>query len=200
VQRIFTVGDTWSGGSFELALELPQQSDEQLRRMARILWSHPSLKGSYLRNDVEPWQQEQVDPALYFESCLYGTARLPNGKVVACSTNPVREPEGTDWLYFGIPMGALSQAYPVGAFPFDDGLPLDWRDPMHDWLRSVGEWVYTSVPFRLGLIGWDAGSELLASVIEAHGIPATRYDGILWPEGQQLSWYPPTEGAPMTVG
>lgn len=56
-------------------------------------------------------------------------------------------------------------------------------------------------PRRPGLMGWEPGdSGLTAAAIRTAGIPSERYDGILIPEGRQLGWYPPTHGAPMSIG
>ena len=60
----FTNKDSWSGGFYELALELGNYSDEYSdKRIASALkafWSYPLLNGVYLRRDREPAQQQCI--------------------------------------------------------------------------------------------------------------------------------------------
>ncbi len=198
---MFALPDTWNGGYFELMLELGGLADEQARQAVITLWQHPTLEGCYLERDVEPAQQQRLTPdtANTPWGSLYGIATLPNGKQVACWQWCMGEEEITDVLCLGVPMGGLAQAYPVGAYPFDDGLPVDWREELSTWLRDIGETIYATVPFRLGVIGWEAGGNYSSEMLSAAGIPEERWDGLLWPQGQSVLWYPPTAGAPMTI-
>jgi hypothetical protein len=202
MDRLFTQPDTWTGGAYELALELGDTSNDRLRAALFALWTQPTLDGCYLELSAEPWEQQRIAPTpdLALDGWLCGVAQLPNGVHVACRSCTVRETDGADWLYFGVPMGALGRAYPVGAYPFDDGLPLDWREPMNEWLRHVGEQIFLSVPFRLGLVGWVVGGEIDSTTVRATGVPLERYEGYLWPQGQELLWYPPSTGSSMKIG
>ena len=202
---VFTHPDTWSGGSFEIALEFGPPSAECLRQALVSLWRHPTLQGCYLKYSLEPSEQNRVGPEEIsldgdgIVSVLRGIAELPNGQRVACCSDVVREEEGSDWLYFGVPMGALARAYPVGAFPFDDGSPLDWREIVSVWLRDIADAVYQTVPFRLGLVGCILGVPVYATDVAISGIPQVRYEGYLWPENGALQWYPPNQGALITA-
>ncbi|HNB53433.1 MAG TPA: hypothetical protein PK530_15885 [Anaerolineales bacterium] len=59
---LFTQDDTWSGGFYELVLELPASSTVGAKNALAQLWAHPSLMGCYLRRDVEPANQTQGSP------------------------------------------------------------------------------------------------------------------------------------------
>ena len=202
---VFTHPNTWNGGSFEIALEFGPPSTDRLRDALVSVWRHPTLQGCYLKYSLEPSEQNRVGPEEIsldgdgIVSVLLGIAELPNGQRVACCSDIVREEEGSDWLYFGVPMGALARAYPVGAFPFEDGSPLDWREALSVWLRDIAEAVYRVIPFRLCLIGCILGVPVCAADLARSGIPQTRFEGYLWPENGGLQWYPPNQGAPITV-
>jgi hypothetical protein len=197
---LFTRPDAWSGSSYELGVVLGPRNDDVLRAAIDALWSFRDLDGCYERSDVEPEDQTRVVPTAAeceVERVLRGRACLPTGVVVPCSSIPVREEGGNDWLYFGLPLGSLGLAYPVGAFPFDDGSPLDWRDELDSWLRALATHVFARVAFRVALVGWtDADSEDPDRLL-ADGVPAQRWLGYVVPTGDGLRWYPPTEGAPM---
>lgn len=201
--RVFTNEDAWNGGSYELALELGPVNDQLLQRALAAVWSFPELDGCFLRMDLEPRDQRRItipDPNLELNACLRGIATfLPRGPV-ACSTLPVREEEGADWLYFGLPLGSLARVLPVGAFPFDDGRDQSWRGELDCWLERLARHVYKSVKFKLGLVGWTDGLIESASALTMNGVPAERWVGYLLPEGDVLRWHPPNQGAPMTVG
>jgi hypothetical protein len=204
MEKTFTLPNAWLGGYFELSIELGSRSDERLHRALNSLWSHPTLDGCYERHKVEPWNQRRLDspdPDGMLKHKLFGIAQLPNGKPVACASHIVVGGNSSpDLLHFGVPMGALGYSYPVGAYPFDDGLQLDWRAPINEWLRQIGESIFVSIKFRLGLVGHEVGGLAFAEDIAKNGIPDERWEGYLWPESGNLSWYPPNMGAPMTLG
>jgi len=64
----------------------------------------------------------------------------------------------------------------------------------------VGQRIFASAPFLLGLIGCEqSGSEYAADLDAAGGPPEERWGGYLWREGSELRWYPPTlYGPPST--
>lgn len=197
--RLFTPDDTWSGGHYELALELGPPSMQRLRAAIGALWKYPDLTGCFLDRNREPDQQPRVTPD-YYEGephfhCL-GVARLPNGRSIACGTCVVREPEGSDWLDFYLPLAALGTAYPVGAFPFEDDRTAAevWRNPIEDWLVDIGRAVGQIVSYRIGLIGWEASGGDYADEVSARGIPAERWMGYLWPVGDRIEYHPRNQG------
>ena len=198
MQGLFTDdGDPWCGGFFELSMQFERLSPGLQFRAQAALWGHESLQGVYLRQDIDPSEQPRVEPAMVADSC-YGVATTPNRTLVACASFWLEVGEGA-WLSLALPMQSLGRAYPVGAYPFDDGLPLGWRETVMHWLRQVASTVHNQVPIDLGLVGWEPNdSGLTAAAIRTAGIPSERYDGILIPEGRQLGWYPPTHGACMS--
>lgn len=200
---MFTEPDTWNGGYFELTMEIGFRDDERLRGGVVALWDHPALAGCYLDFTREPEQQSRLGPSSQpLETNLYGIATTPTGREVACRSYTAinRFDEGADWLYLLIPLGSLGNVYPVGAYPFDDGASRDWILPISEWLRQIGETVFESVPFRLGLVGWEIDYQLDSQKVQQEGVPDNRWIGYLWPDAQSLHWYPPNRlEAPMTL-
>jgi hypothetical protein len=60
-ERIFTRQDSWTGGSYDLAIELGARDDERLSLTLDALWSFPGLDGCYEFFDREPHQQARVE-------------------------------------------------------------------------------------------------------------------------------------------
>ena len=199
MQPLFTRPETWTGGSYELGLEYGPLESVQVRGVLTRLWSHPSLCGCYLDHTREPGDQPRVSPAEADpDHVLRGIATLPNGAVSSCDSS-VLVWEDSTWVYFGTPVGALGYAYPVGAYPFDDGRPLDWRTPLDAWLLDVAASVFEEHPFRLGLVGWLDPVETSAAEVADAGVPDRRWEGYVVPVGGRLTWHPPNEGALFTI-
>lgn len=199
---LFTLPDAWTGGSYELTLLLGPRDDHRLRSALQAVWSFGELEGCWERGDLEPEAQIRVPAAVEVtggeagNALLRGRARLPPGVVVACCTYALRLAVGGDWISFGLPMGSLGRAYPVGAFPWEDGTSLDWREGLDDWLRALAAHVYARQPFQLALVGFtDADPE--PDRVLTEGVPDRRWVGYLLPEGGALRWFAPTEGAPI---
>jgi hypothetical protein len=195
--QYFTEADTWSGGYYELAIELGRRSDERLLAALAAVWAAPDLDGPYLSRDVEPWQQQRlaITTELLQVSHLHGLARLPNGVTIACMTSIIREDDGPDWLGLYLPMGALGTAYSVGGYPFEPDVANShqWRDVIDSWLAGIGSRVYDQVAYRLGLIGFDVACEMYADDVAASGVPAHHYPGVLWPASGAVTYHPSTE-------
>jgi hypothetical protein len=193
--KYFTSNDVWNGGFYELALELGERSDVRLLSALTALWQNLSLKGCYLEREQEPADQVKLIPSeemLRSGQHLLGLARLPNKTQVACGTVAIREDNGPDWLDFYLPMGALAQAYDVGGYPFDidNKSPESWQKPIDDYLAEIGKFVFSAVPFKLGLIGHEVSGNHYAEEIAEQGIPDERYIGYLWPSGGKLNYFP----------
>jgi hypothetical protein len=196
MDRLFTLPDAWVGGSYELAIEY-RTSSARARGGIVALWSHPDVGGCYQRRDVEPDQQTTVEPStIDLRDHAYGACVL-NGSRVAATFVSIPYEHGPTWLYFGFPLGSLSRTYPVGAYPFDDGSDLEWRDHVDSWLRMIGEYVFARAPFDCALISHEP-EEDVADEVAAGAVPKRRWEGILVPEDNRLSWYPPTENFPYT--
>jgi hypothetical protein len=193
----FTETNTWSGGYYELAIELGHRSEERLLAALAAVWSDPDLDGIYLSREMEPWEQQRL--AITAETLqadhLQGLARLPNGETVACGTFVFREDGGPDWLVLYLPLGALGTVYPVGGYPFEPDVAnsRQWREALDPWLARIGSRVYDHVAFRLGLIGFEVSGELYADDLVTSGIPASHYPGLLWPTAGAITYFPSTE-------
>jgi hypothetical protein len=193
---VFTAPDTWTGGFYELAIELGPRSDERLDLAVQAIWRFPGLCGPYPSADVEPNEKTLVAAgiaALKEHHHLLGLAALPGGSTAPCGVVAVREDGGTDWLAFYLPLGGLDQAYPVGGYPFDDDTDhRQWRKPLEGWLAELGRVVFDAVPFRLGLIGFEVSGTRCAAALSATGIPAERWIGHLWPQAGGLQHHATT--------
>jgi hypothetical protein len=91
---------------------------------------------------------------------------------------------------FYFPMGSLSTAYPVGAYPFG---PVDrvseWQTEVDSFLTQVANWIHGTVPFDFALIGFEVNaSSTSQEELRANGIPKDRDNGILWNAGFGLNW------------
>lgn len=192
--EFFTFPDAWTGGFYELAVEIDPSSNSRLSDAMCVLWRHPDLDGCFLDRNCEPSDQIRVSPSLD-STHLFGLASLPNGPTFVCGTCFVREMNGSDWLNFYVPLGSVSQHYQVGGYPFetDDARHRTWQKPLDEWLRDLGLYLYSTVKFRLALIGFEASGEYTWEQIGRHGIPARREYGFLWPKGDQIKWFPPSD-------
>jgi hypothetical protein len=191
-EHVFTAAGAWTGGSFELLLYLEHATEERVRRVVKSIWTAPRVLGCWLELDLEPAEQERVFPGdLDLGVVLRGLATLPNDSLAACASSLVND-EGGWWLYFGIPMGSLGRAYPVGAYPFESGAPTDWIVPVSEWLLGVATSVFGVVPFEAGVIGWLTTADVDTCRDIASGrVPSDRWHGCLIPNEGVLEWYRP---------
>jgi hypothetical protein len=192
---LFTDGEVWTGGFYELALEYGTGAAQGLIEGARSVWNLRLMEGCYLQSDRDPEHQRKVDfvPSLLSAGHLYGVAIVPNGTRVACGTCSIPEIDGSEWLILYCPMSALGRAYPVGGFPFDRRDHESWRRPLEDWFAAIGHDVFKTAPFRLGLVGFEVAADVQAAEIASSGIPEKRYCGVLLPTREGLAWHPRTE-------
>lgn len=187
--------DAWSGGSYELMLELGPHPYPRNARVLEALWSYPKLEGCYAVRDIEPDQQTQIPYQECGDEC-YGVATLAPSQRVACRASILEDLEGSDWLDLTIDLGALGSVYPVGGFPFADmENARSWQEPFDKWLAAIGHYIYSLVPFSYGFVGFELdyglnGSPRNAAEIRKQGIPLDRYAGYLFPVDGQLEWYP----------
>ena len=166
--------EVWSGGYFELALELGSPDDSRLIKAESCLWAHPSFEQDGARS--------------------FGVATIPDIGTTCCKVITVLEGD-RDWLVLCIPMEGLGRVVDVGAYPFQDGSDLSWTTALQDWLVAIAESIFEAVSFELGLTGWDVSGDACAAELRKTGIPTTeRWMGYLWPEKGTLSWFPPTVG------
>ena len=163
-----------------------------MERALKRLWSHPTLSGCYLVNDVEPNEQKKlsINDIKLSRRSIYGIAKLPNGKQVACATHPVIYDFECSFFNFSIPFGSLCEKYKIGKYPFHDDLPLDWQKPIDDWLYDLSEYTFKKVKFHFGAIGF-IDCENLDEIADSD-IPEKRYYALLKKNNRRLKVYHPT--------
>lgn len=195
--------DTWTGGCFELAIRLPDLSDDSAGLALSALWSNDALNGCYLRNDTGFSEQSRLAPSgVPLNAKCYGSAALPGGKLCLCGSylNRYRyDDEESDWLEFFLPVGALEKTYPTAGYPFGDIDAREesgWLAELHSWLAGIAGRVFQEVRFPLGFTGWEVAYLELAADPEAL-LNGERADGILLAVGEKLHWHPPTRYGPL---
>ncbi|MDC3379101.1 hypothetical protein OAX78_02335 [Planctomycetota bacterium] len=176
---LFTQDDAWTGGFYELAIEVGPRSDARLERLLHAVWNEPTLEGCYLDREREPDDQKKVAASLdrmAEQGHLRGIATLPNTMRVPCGTVAIREEDGSDWLDFYLPLGALSSLDSrVGGFPFEEGSDSRaWREPIDCWLAEVARRAFELVPFTLGLIGFEVSGRCYGKDVNESGVPDPR--------------------------
>jgi hypothetical protein len=185
--------DNWSGGFYELALELRPRDDARLQAALEVLERVNRADGYFAAHDISAERQRLTVDGLTQFGHLRGVATLPNKTRSVCGVFVCREDDGPDWLVFYLPLGALCRVdRRIGGFPFgpDDGPgSLVWREPLDDWLVEIGRAVFQQVPFELGLVGFETSGEAYARDLAA-GPPAERWSGFLLPNGDGLSYSP----------
>ena len=154
--RYFTDPDAWTGGHYELAIELRDRSDYNLRATTQALWSSPDLSGPYRHDDREHHLQTVVGlDTRPVDWKLFGLATIPGTGATPCLTVPLRFDEGVHSLQLCVPLGGLSRILPVGGFPFEETPPGPWVTTLEDWLASVGRHVFLRAKFSLAVIGFE---------------------------------------------
>jgi hypothetical protein len=191
----FTDPENWTGGWYELSLELGQRCDERLDHALRVLWQEAGIDGCVGSPDQEPADQATIAPSVAslnrFER-LHGCVQVPGGASVVAVCSAFNFQGKSDWLTLGLPLGSMGRVdRRIGGFPFGDdgGLPsLAWRVPLDDWLAHVGVEIFHQVPFQLGLIGFDVAAD--TGVDDLQGVvPAERPAGLLLPHEGAVSYF-----------
>ncbi|WP_211593339.1 hypothetical protein [Microbispora sp. H10836] len=192
----FTDSENWSGGYYELAIEIGDTSDERLQLALSALWRAAAIDGCFGRRDREPKEQDEVpctvsSLAEFFH--LRGTVTLPTGRRVVCGCVAIREEDGPDWLDFYLPLGALERVDErIGGFPFDEDsgeASLSWRRGLDDWLAAIGTSVFDEVQFQLGLIGFETSGSVDSGQLGGTA-PEERWMGYLIPTDGGLRFDP----------
>jgi hypothetical protein len=192
----FTDSENWSGGFYELAMEIGDTSDQRLQLALSALWRAASIDGCYGSRDREPREQDEIActvTSLSEAGHLQGTVRLPTGHRVVCGCVAFREDDGPDWLDFYLPLGSLARVdRRIGGFPFDENsgqASLVWRRDLDQWLATLGTQVFHEVPFRLGLIGFETPDNTCARQLNGTA-PEERWEGYLLPADGNLHFEP----------
>lgn len=186
--------DAWTGGDYDLSVDLGRRSDEDLDAAIRALWAHPALYGVW-RDPLGPWDESSRVPAGlpdHQASGCAGVATLPDGHRVVCRTYVCRFEPSPDVLGFSIPITSLRGVDHLGSYPFNVDDTRDWEVRLAGWLVEIARWVHARVPFPLALTGYDVFAEVRAEDITRDGIPSDRWMGYLWTSNGRLEWFPPT--------
>ena len=178
--------NNWTGGWYELAIELGQRDDERLGHGLTMLWNLAGIQDCKALVSRDPYRL--VDAPLTTASLeqhqLLGAVRVPSSHKVVCAITAVRGDNGPDWLDFGLPLGALAWTDErIGGFPFDpDGGPasLAWRSPIDDWMSSIALNILHTLGLALALIGFEVLGQLRSEEV-ANQVPEPRHFGIVLP-------------------
>ncbi|GGX24636.1 hypothetical protein [Streptomyces lomondensis] len=179
--------NNWSGGYYELAIEVGSTDDARLEALLRALWSAADVHGCFGRSDREPEEQDPVPctvGSLTEYGHLRGQVRLPTGQLVVCGCVAIRGgDDSSDWLDFYVPLGALDNA----DVAYWDGRPFFRSGALDDWLAAIGTETFKSAPFSLGVIGFEVSGCADASTL-AGKLPQTRDIGYLLPQDDVLHY------------
>lgn len=177
----------WSGGYYELSIEVGSSDDARIQAILSALWSAADVHGCFGRRDREPEEQDPVPctvGSLTEFGHLYGQVCLPTGQLVVCGCVAIRGgDESSDWLDFYVPVGALDQA----GLAYWDGRPFFRSDVMDEWLAAIGAETFKSASFSLGVIGFEVSGCTDASTL-AGKLPQRRDIGYLLPQGDVLHY------------
>lgn len=194
--------ENWSGGFYELSIELGERDDSRLEKALLAVWRHASVQGCFAPeyqffSGSTPARLVGHNPvSLSLRSLeglghLRGVVELPDERQIVCGTVAIREDDGPDWLDFYLPLGALGRTDPrVRGFPFGDDYGVatfPWRQPIDHWLADIGSRVHDEVPYRLGLIGCEVSGEVYADQLVA-GVPDEHDIGYLLPLNGKLAY------------
>ena len=196
-EPVLTADYTWTAGYYELMFDVGEgrPAAERVADVGAALWAHPMLNGPCPRPDLEPDQQVRCAPGT--ESC-FGTAVLPDGRVVACGSRtlsslrdfaPDGEPHPPDLLEFYVPLGSLARVRPqIGGFPFEQRQHArHWQEPLEDWLAGIAADTYATAHFARAAIDFefDLDYDLWRSWTRAT-VPVERAFGLLLPASGEL--------------
>jgi len=159
------------------------------------LWNVPMLEGCFLRSDLEPTQQPKVSPLdTANEGHLYGIATFPSGKQCVCGSFWGNFEECGCWMTLYLPLGSLGTIFPVKAYPIyskTESSPEVWLKEVNNWLKDIATDIYPQIKFNIALIGFEINSFDVKKKL-TEGIPNEHWEGILIPDKNNLTWYPPT--------
>lgn len=161
--------DAWTGGFYELAMQLGERDDVRLQAAAGVLARESGITGPW---HVQ-WQPDRVrrvrwSAADLVAGRLCGQVQLPGGQQVICAVVAVREDHGDDWLDLCIPLEALGRGDArIGGFPFepDGGASLTWRRPIDDWFARLADQVRQATGFRHAVIGFEISGSVRAETL-----------------------------------
>jgi hypothetical protein len=180
--------DAWTGGYYELAMQLGERDDVRLQAALAVLARAAGIAGPW---HVQ-WQPDRVRQVSWTVAdleagALRGQLQLPYGEPMICAVFGVREDDGDDWLDLSIPLEALGRSDGrIGGFPFEpEGSDsLTWRRPIDDWFARLAGEVRQETAFRLAVIGFEVSGEVRAE--ELADKPEIRPDALVLADGTYL--------------
>lgn len=174
-----TDDENWTGGFYELCLDLGPADDERLDRAIRSLWRAAGVQECRIGSDLV--EVEPSAAALHQHGHLRGWLTLPSGDRVVCGAFVFRY-EGIDKLELYLPLEALARVDDrIGAFPFDEHSGVEsliWRAPLDRWLADVATAVYADVPFQRALIGFEIDEDVDLHSDQGCAVLAPGVDGL----------------------
>ena len=189
----FTDEENWTGGYYELAIELGSRDDFRLEQALVAVWKLAALEGPFRSRSVRRELQQRVSPTVDEPGRLHGLATLPSRIQVVCGTITLRLEDDSDWVSLFIPLGSLARVETnIGGFPFGGyGDSLAWRRPLDDWLARLAKHVYRELRFPFAVIGHEVLAERTASQFTS-GPPTSRTEGLLIATPAGLCYHPVT--------
>lgn len=152
--------DLWIGGDHELGLAMPLGSlDLHLRlRLLRALWGQPQLTGVVCDKQAlgDPWIP--VNEALAAQKELYGCLRM--GKRLVGCYSQFLDNDDEAWFLLCIPRAMVEEVYPVNYVDWEAN--AWWLAELDAVLAKIGMLVYAQVPFKLGILGFEATADLIS--------------------------------------
>ena len=201
--RQFTKEDAWTGGDIDALMFFGPATVDDALTVFNALWSFPQLSGPYRSRKVEPDAQSvitQPDCNDYGCEQLIGVYTHHDGTCSNLVHTTILDDDGL-WVYAGPTTGSLPASWNIGAYPFEDGRPTTWLQPLYDDLRLITQHVNQSKPMLGAMYGWltTMDCDILLDAI-AGNIPTERWNPIdVWRDGQR-QYYPPTHlESPMKI-
>jgi hypothetical protein len=147
--------DSWSGGTFDALMFFGPTSLNRTADIANWMWTYDRLDGPYRERYIPISQQPKVSPNFTDDGCeqLVGQYRHQDGLRSPFVHTTIRGDDGL-WIYAGIPMGGFPANWDVGAYPFEDGKPVDWMLTLIDDLRLITSHVRRRFSILAASYGW----------------------------------------------
>lgn len=191
-QGIFTNSGTWADNNYELYIRFNSTDSAVIQAALARLWSHPNLRGCYLRRDLEPASQDLLSAEQISLSTqhVYGIAVLPDNKQFACATYPMIFDGEYACFNLAIPFGSLKRKYEIGSYPFGDTCSLAWQKIMDDWFCNIAQYIFEEVQFSFAAFGFIDCENL--EEVAASELTEERYFGIIKGNNGQMQIHYPT--------
>ena len=191
----FLQDDAWTGGNVDALMFFGPATVDDAANVCDALWSFPRLAGPFRHRTIDPAQQPLVDRPNFtpdrFES-LVGVYTHDDGTQSNFVHTTIIDDDGL-WVCAGPTVGSLPVNWNVGAYPFEDGRPIEWLPSLFDDLRKITHHVNDSKTLRGTIYGWltTADCDTLLEAI-AGSVPAERWVALdVW-DGGSCTYYPPT--------